>query len=122
MTMCYSFSILNKSDSYSFISYQLKTTKNRGISILGNFIYVTSNDEVKMSRIHRWDRSVSVTNYHDIRLPDPYQLQVYHLQRQPSKKTLHSIFGAFLSALFLLQIQTFYKMKLQYQNLKANVT
>ncbi|XP_048772894.2 low-density lipoprotein receptor-related protein 1-like isoform X3 [Ostrea edulis] len=62
---------------------RLKTTKNRGISILGNFIYVTSNDEVKMSRIHRWDRSFSVTNYHDIRLPDPYQLQVYHLQRQP---------------------------------------
>lgn len=65
---------------------QLKTSINRGISILGNYIYVTSNDEdVKMSQIHRWNRSVSAVEYKHINLPDPYQLQIYHPLRQPSK-------------------------------------
>uniref|UniRef100_K1QFX2 Low-density lipoprotein receptor-related protein 1B n=1 Tax=Magallana gigas TaxID=29159 RepID=K1QFX2_MAGGI len=64
---------------------RLKTSINRGISILGNYIYVTSNDEdVKMSQIHRWNRSVSAVEYKHINLPDPYQLQIYHPLRQPS--------------------------------------
>ncbi|XP_078324342.1 low-density lipoprotein receptor-related protein 1-like isoform X2 [Crassostrea virginica] len=62
---------------------RLKTRNNRGISILGNFIYVTSDDHVKMSRIHRWNRSASAVEYKDVNLPDPYQLQIYHRQRQP---------------------------------------
>lgn len=44
-----------------------------------------------MSRIHRWNRSASAVEYKDVNLPDPYQLQIYHRQRQPSKLNLHNI-------------------------------
>lgn len=76
---------------------QLKTSINRGISILGNYIYVTSNDEdVKMSQIHRWNRSVSAVEYKHINLPDPYQLQIYHPLRQPSKFIIQKLTCAYL--------------------------
>lgn len=65
---------------------QLKISINRGIFILGNYIYVISNDEdVKMSQIYRWNRLVSVVEYKYINLLDFYQFQIYYLLRQLSK-------------------------------------
>lgn len=59
---------------------QLKISINRGIFILGNYIYVISNDEdVKMSQIYRWNRLVSVVEYKYINLLDFYQFQIYYL-------------------------------------------
>lgn len=82
---------------------QLKTSINRGISILGNYIYVTSNDEdVKMSQIHRWNRSVSAVEYKHINLPDPYQLQIYHPLRQPSKFIFQKLYMCLSSYHFLV--------------------
>lgn len=80
---------------------QLKTSINRGISILGNYIYVTSNDkDVKMSQIHRWNRSVSAVEYKHINLPDPYQLQIYHPLRQPSKFIIQKLTCVYLPIIF----------------------
>ncbi|XP_062600838.1 low-density lipoprotein receptor-related protein 1-like [Saccostrea cucullata] len=73
---------INRETVNRYTVTRLEARKSRGISILGEFIYVTG-DDVKLTRIHRWDRSVNATKYTNIRMHDPYQLQIYHQLRQP---------------------------------------